>query len=231
MIVFFKSLFKAIGSFFKNIAKDPLGLLIGVVGAVISGGSLALLLGYTAFQGALVGAALSLLAYGADLPWLKMMLAFAGFAVGCYTNFFATTEELTRLFTGFGLDATKALKAIADWGFAGQLLRLGVSSFLLYSTVVEVRDGVLYTTALATSAEEWTEAFVGIVGGATTGLLSGLTSSPLGWLVIGAGIYLLYQWLHNDRTPSQVLIGEQKAPRPGEEATIHPEPLMATSAS
>lgn len=146
-------------------------------------------MGMSAMTAAFVGVALTAIAYGCDLPWLKLLLGVFGFAMSLGMNM-ADAADLMAVYTSFGLTHTEALAVIEATTITKRFIAVAVSAFLCYSTLVELRDEVTYGTAMITAAEEIAEVIPEVIGGVATGLATGLLNSPI--LLIAGLILVAY---------------------------------------
>lgn len=94
---------------------------------------------------------------------------------------------------------TNWLNDIQGFGFLKNLTGAAVFGLGLLSLVVAfIVDSTTATkmvTQVGSAMKDLTTSATGVVVGTVTGLLSGLTSSPVAWLLLLGGGYLTYKWL------------------------------------
>lgn len=199
---------RAIGNFFKNLAKDPLSTVLMIVGAFLTAGALIVAFpALAAYELAVyaITVGLAVLAQGAQIGWLKIALSLIGFVVGSYNILFNWAGVVEAASTMFGVTGT-ALKALQELSVWWRLFLIGVNAFFTYATMVEVRDGIFYSDALEETASDLVEAVTGVA----TGALSGLLSSPIGWVVAAVGALFAYSLLTNGSSTSVLTIDQKE---------------------
>jgi hypothetical protein len=185
---FFKKIGHAISKFTKNLLKDPLNTIMTVISAVMAFYTF----GATAFASSLwnigragwviVGVTLAVVAVGTDSRLLMTALAVFAFVMTAY-EFGPGYNPKEGILAAFGY--TKPIDPV--W----RLLRVAVSAFLTMATFTSLRDGLTFGEGIETAAGEIASVIGGTAGSIVSGFASGLLSSPMGWVILLGGLYLL----------------------------------------
>lgn len=211
----FKKLFKEVGRFFRRLLKDPLKLVIAVVGAVLTVMSFgAAAPAYAAAFGmstvtmqVTVGALLACVGIGFEQDWLLMALSVVGAAVSIYqiafTNFgivkYAGMFKSTGLLSALNM-SQETLQMLYELGITYRAMLIGLEIAIVAGLQRAIEDDVSVISGVSSVvgevagdiAEGGAVIIGGVVGGIGDGLgsvVSSLTSSPVFW--IAAGAYLL----------------------------------------
>lgn len=211
----FKKLFKEAGRFFHRLFKDPLKLVIVIVGAILTVMSLgAVAPAYVAALGmstvemqVIVGALLACVGIGFEQDWLLMALSIIGAAVSIYqiafNNFGIVKYAGMFKSTGF-LSAMNmsqgTLQMLYELGIAYRAMLVGLEIAIVAGLQRAIEDDVSVVSGVSSVVGEVVgdiaEGGVGIIGDVVNGIgdglgsiVSSLTGSPIFW--IAAGAYLL----------------------------------------
>lgn len=211
----FKKMFKEVGRFFRRLLKDPLKLVIVVVGAILTVMSLgAMAPAYAAALGmstitmqVTVGALLAGVGIGFEQDWLLMVLSVIGAAVSIYqiafNNFgivkYAGMFKSTGLLSALNM-SQETLQMLYELGIGYRAMLVGLEIMVVAGLQRAIEDDVSVVSGVASVAGEVAgdivEGGVGIIGdviggigGGLGSIVSGLASSPVFWVVAGA--YLL----------------------------------------
>lgn len=211
----FRKLFKEVGRFFHRLFKDPLRLVIVVVGAVLTvlsfgaaAPAYAAALGMsTVVMQVTVGALLACVGIGFEQDWLLMALSIIGAAVSIYqiafNNFgivrYAGMFKSTGLLSALNM-SQGTLQMLYELGIASRAMLVGLEIAIVAGLQRAIEDNVSVISGVSSVvgdvAGDIAEGGAVIIGGVASGIgdglgsiVSDLTSSPVFW--IAAGAYLL----------------------------------------
>lgn len=211
----FKKLFKEVGRFFHRLFKDPLRLVIVVVGAVLTvlsfgaaAPAYAAALGMsTVVMQVTVGALLACVGVGFEQDWLLMALSIIGAAVSIYqiafNNFgivkYAGMFKSTGLLSALNM-SQGTLQMLYELGIASRAMLVGLEIAIVAGLQRAIEDNVSvisgFSSVVGDVAGDIAEGGAVIIGDIASGIgdglgsiVSDLTSSPVFW--IAAGVYLL----------------------------------------
>lgn len=211
----FKKLFKEVGRFFHRLFKDPLRLVIVVVGAVLTvlsfgaaAPAYAAALGMsTVVMQVTVGALLACVGIGFEQDWLLMALSIIGAAVSIYqiafNNFgivrYAGMFKSTGLLSALNM-SQGTLQMLYELGIASRAMLIGLEIAIVAGLQRAIEDDVSVISGVSSVvgevAGDIVEGGTGIIGDVVDGIgdglgsiASSLTGSPVFWIAVGA--YLL----------------------------------------
>jgi hypothetical protein len=195
--------------FFSNLFSDPFSLIVSMIGIILSAVTFGAALSLVFAAKALIAATLILadvVAFGFDIPWLKVGVAAICFAMNLYS---LLSQPLKLYLTSGGLfeETDMLVKLAIKYSFWTEALLITTWTVSLYATYVSsYSSSTSYAAAFADITTELGASVGTVVGGvvggaagaiagASDGVFSGLgklMSSPLGLLIIALVIWYFF---------------------------------------